>query len=52
MKINKRQNEKLFCVNTAINACLVAILCCSFIYDTIDIVISTVYHNYTCFGLK
>ena len=52
MKINKRQNEKLFWVNTTVNACLLVILCCSFIYDTIAIVISTVYHNYMCFGLK
>lgn len=34
------------------NICLLAIPCCSYIWDTIYIVISAVYHNHRCFGLK
>lgn len=49
---NRTQNEKLFWVNSTINSCLLARSCCSWVYDTIYIVISTAYHKHTGFGLK
>lgn len=50
---NKQKTEWKTILSEPIdNACVLVILCCSCIYDTIYIVIFAAYHNHTCFGLK